>query len=174
MFHLFDLYLIDSYFHILKNIRQLFKIILYGNRNTTLAKVSDKNLFWADQNHSDSFWYLYSNQCESFRTNSKNFLYLVWWKTVKNRSDLVRSNPRQKSEWLGLILIEIRFGSIRARIVSEWKLGFGFVRIHLDCCLGVNRIRSDWFLTVFHQTSYKTFFRNDSHWLGYRYLNKSE
>ena len=44
-------------------------------------------------------------------------------------------------------------------------------RIGWDCCLGLNRIRSDRFFTIFHQTSYKTFFelvRNDSHWLGYR------
>ena len=37
------------------------------------------------------------------------------------------------------------------------------------------RIHSDWFLTVFLQTRYKTFFglvRNDSHWLEYRYRNE--
>ena len=41
----------------------------------------------------------------------------------------------------------------------------------------INRIRSDRFFTVFHQTSYKTFFglvRDDSHWLGCRYRNESE
>ena len=36
-----------------------------------LAKVSDRNLFRANQNNSDSFRYLYPSQCESFRTNPK-------------------------------------------------------------------------------------------------------
>ena len=53
------------------------------------------------------------------------------------------------------------------RIDSDWKLGFdqlrfeirfGLARIHSDCCLGLNRIMSDRFFTVFHQTRYKTFF----------------
>ena len=40
---------------------------------------------------------------------------------------------------------------------SDWKLGFVLVRIHSVCCLRLNQIRSDWFFTVFHQMSYKTF-----------------
>ena len=44
------------------------------------------------------------------------------------------------------------------QIDVDWKLGFGLVRNHSDWCLGINRIPSDWFLTVFHQTRYKTFF----------------
>ena len=42
-----------------------------------LAKVSDRNSFRASQNYSNSFRYLYPNQCGSFRTNPKNVLYLV-------------------------------------------------------------------------------------------------
>ena len=140
-----------------------------------LAKVSDRNSFRANQNYSDSFRYMHQSQCESFRTNPKNVLWFVWWKTVKNRSDLIRFNLRQLSEWirtnskpsfqseLGLIQ---GFISIR---INPNHFDFGFIRI--------DRIRSDWFFTVFHQTSYKTFFglvRNDSHWLGYRYRNESE
>ena len=130
---------------------------------------------------------------------------LVWWKTVKNKSGLIRLIPRHQSKWIrtnpkssfqsrlirinpgldrskpnfpsesiriiptsdsfGLILFE----SFRARIDQDWKLGFGLVRIHSDWFLGINRIRSDRFLTVFHQMSNKTFLRlvrNDSHWLG--------
>ena len=74
-------------------------------------------------------------------------------------------NPRW--EWFGLILIEN----------SVWKPGFGLVRFHSDCCLGLNQIVSDRFFTVFHQLSYKTFFglvRNYSHWFGYRYRNESD
>ena len=45
--------------------------------------------------------------------------------------------------------MKILFGSIRDRIDLNWKLGFGLVRIHSDCCLELIRIRSDRFLTVF-------------------------
>ena len=61
------------------------------------------------------------------------------------------------------------------RIDLDWTLGFGLVWIHSDCCLGLIRIGSNRFFTLFHQTSYKTFFgliRNDSHCLGYRYRNE--
>ena len=36
------------------------------------------------------------------------------------------------------------------RIDLDWKLGFGLGRIHSVWCLRINRIKSDWFLTVFH------------------------
>ena len=62
----------------------------------------------------------------------------------------IRINPR--SEWFGLILIE---NSVWINPSSDW---FGLVRIHSDCCLELIRIRPDRFFTVFHQTSYKTFF----------------
>ena len=115
---------------------------------------------------------------------------------VKNQSDLIRFDPRQLSKWIRTnskpifqsesiwarndsdeFWLKIRFGSIRARIDSDWKLGFGLVRIHSDSCLGLNRIKWDRFFTIFHQTNYKTFFglvTNDSHWLGYRYRNEPE
>ena len=67
---------------------------------SSLAKVSDWNSFWVNQNYADSFRYLYPSQCESFRTNPKNVLYLVWWKTVKNQSDLIRLIPKHQSEWI--------------------------------------------------------------------------
>ena len=63
------------------------------------------------------------------------------------------------------------------RIDLYWKLGFGFVRTHSDWCLGINRIKSDWFYIVFHQTRYKTFFglvRNDSKWLALARMQISE
>ena len=49
------------------------------------------------------------------------------------------------------------------RIRSDWKFGLdqselGWIRIHSDSCLGLNRIRSYRFFTIFHQTSYKTFY----------------
>ena len=35
---------------------------------------------------------------------------------------------------------------------------FGFIRIDALDWIGMSRIESDWFLVVFHQTRYKTFF----------------
>ena len=52
---------------------------------------------------------------------------------------------------LGLIPIDL-----------DWKLGFGLVRILSDWCLGINRIKSDWFLTVFIKRDTKRF----SDWFG--------
>ena len=88
------------------------------------------------------------------------------WSKPNFQSKSIQMNPR--SEWFGLIFY--------------WKFGLdqseiGFIRIGADCCLGLNRTRSDRFFIVFHETSYKTFFgliRDDSHCLGYRYRNKSE
>ena len=111
--------------------------------------------------HSDICIRANANHSEPFRTNPKNVLYLVWWKTVKNQCESFRAWI--PSDWFWL---KIRLKSIRARIDLDWKLGFGLVRIHSDWCLGINRIKSDWFLTVCHQTRYKTFFilvGNDSH-----------
>ena len=144
-------------------------------------------------------------------------MYLVWWKTIKNQSDLIRIIPRDQSEWIRTNLkpsfqsssirtirsridrnrlfnqnqsesfrpwihydwfwLIIRSGSIRDRIVSDWSGLKTWFRIHLDWPLGINRIKWDWFLTVFYQTWYKTFLglvRHESHWLGYRYQNESE
>ena len=47
---------------------------------TALAKELDWNSFRVNQNYSDSFRYLYPSQCERFRTNPKNILYLPWRK----------------------------------------------------------------------------------------------
>ena len=73
---------------------------LYFSHIFTLAKVSDCNSFRVNQNYSDSFRYLYPSQCESFRTNPKKVLYLIWWKTVKNQSDLIQLIPWHRSEWI--------------------------------------------------------------------------
>ena len=84
--------------------------------------------------------------------NNPNYSHLVFIQ-IKN---LVRIN--RNSDWFRLFQIE------------------NLVRIHSDWCLGFNQIRSNWFLAVFHQTRYKTFFglaRNDwivrkqiPEWLG--------
>ena len=74
-------------------------------RITTLAKVSDLNLFRVNQNYSDSFRHLYPSQCESFQTNPKQVLHLPWHKyRIGIHSEPIRTIPR--SEWFGLILIE--------------------------------------------------------------------
>ena len=99
---------------------------------------------------------------------------------IPNQSDLIRLIPKHQSEWTRTnpnpsfqsrsIRAQIdpnrishqnqsesfrpwiRFGSIQARIDSNWsglKLGFGLVRVHSDWCFGINRIKSDCFLTAF-------------------------
>ena len=80
----------------------LILLSFYNNyySSTSLAKVSDWNSFRVNQNYSDSFRYLYPSQCVSFRINLKFVLYLVWWKTVKNESDLIRLISRDQSEWI--------------------------------------------------------------------------
>ena len=86
---------------------------------------------------------------------------------VKNGKKSIRPNPMQQSE---LIRTNPK-PSFQSRSI---RVQFGLVRIHSDSYLGLNRIMSDRFSTIFHQTSYKTFFglaRNNSHWLGYRYRN---
>ena len=73
-------------------------------------------------------------------------------------------NPTQSDFSIKINLNHFNLGFIR--IDLDWKLGFGLVRIYSDWCHGINRIKSDQFLTVFYQTWNKTFFglvRNDSH-----------
>ena len=55
----------------------LITCFLSFNPIETLAEVSDRDSFRANQYYFDSFQYLYPSQCESFRTNPKNVLYLV-------------------------------------------------------------------------------------------------
>ena len=163
---------------------------------SSLAKVADRNSFWANQNYSDSFQYLYPTQCESFRTNPKNVLYLVWWKPVKNRSDLIRFNPRKQCEWIrtnpkpsfqsesirgrkdsNWFWLKIRFGSIRARIDLDW---FGLIRIVASDYIGLDWIEflpffikratkrlSDWFWMIrIGSDTDIGMNRNSSDWLG--------
>ena len=87
------------------------RVIFFLNWSS-LAKVSDLNLFRVNQNYSDSFRYLYPSQCESFRTNLRNVLYLFW----------IRINPNQSE--LGLISIDLDW-----KMVSDW---FGFIRIDVS------------------------------------------
>ena len=75
-------------------------------------------------------------------------------------------NPNHSD--LGFIRIDSdwKFVLGQSKIDLDWKLAFGLFRIHSGWCLEIHRIKSDWFLTVFHQTRYKTFFglvRNYSH-----------
>ena len=61
------------------------------------------------------------------------------------------SKPNFQSEAIGMNRIE--------SLVSDW---FGFIRIHSDCCLGLNRIRSNRFLPFFIKRDKKCF----SDWFG--------
>ena len=116
----------------------------------SLAKVSDRSSFRLNQNYYDSFRYLYPNQSEtkfSIRISPSSD-----WSEPNFQSELIRMNPR--SEWFGLILIE---NSVKINPSSDWFRLIRIVRIHSDCYLRLNRIKSDRFFTVFLQTSYKTF-----------------
>ena len=148
----------------------------------TLVKVLDRNSFRANQNYTNSFRYLYPSQCESFGINPKNVLYLVWWKTVKNLSDLIRFNPRQQSETKFSIRInpssDLSKSNFKSELIrmnprSEWC---GLIVIKNSVWVDPS---SDWiglktwldrFFTVFHQTRYKTFFGlvriQISEWIG--------
>ena len=109
-----------------------------------------------------SYWCLGIN-----RMNSDWFLIIFY----QTRCKTFRINANHSD--LGLIRIDSDWK-------SDWKLGFRLVRIHSYRCVGMNRIESDWFLIIFHQTRYKTCFglirigsdtdigknRNSSNWLG--------
>ena len=128
------------------------KLIRFDHNVTTLAKVSDSNSLRVNQDCSDSFRYLYPNQCESFRTNPKNVLYFVWWKTVKNQSDSIRLIPRQLSGW-----IRIKF-SIRTNLSSDWsKPNFQSESIRMNP-------RSEWFGLILIKNSILINPRSD--WFG--------
>ena len=106
------------------------------------------------------------SQCESFRTNPRNVLNLVWWKTVKNQSELIlryqsewiRTNPEPsfqsrsirintRTEWskpnfqsesIRIITTLDWFGLIRnENLVSDW---FGFIWIDVSELIGLSRI----------------------------------
>ena len=112
------------------------------------AKVSNWNSLKVNQNYSDSFRYLYPSQSESFSTNPKNVLYLVWWKTVKNQSDLIRL-PRQQCEWIRINPTSDWFGLIWiANLVSH---SFEFIRIDVSELIGLifNRFSSNEIQSVF-------------------------
>ena len=114
-----------------------------------------------------------SNELQNvFRIDSE------WFAVTRNQSKTkfpIRINPnhsnlgfiRIDSDWK-LVLDQSELGLIC--IDLDWKLGFGLVRTYSIRCLGINRMKSDWFLIVFHQTKYKTFFglvrKQIPEWLG--------
>ena len=85
-----------------------------------------------------------------------------------NSKTSIRMNPNQSETKLSIQINanQSKVGVIRTNLSSDWfglKTWFG---IGSDWCVGINRIKSDWFLTVF--------FQNDSDWLGYKFRNKSK
>ena len=104
------------------------------------------------------------NPKPSFQSRSIGINPIWDWSKPNFQSESIQIIPTLDS--FRLILIE-----------NSVRINLGLVRIHSDSSLGINQIKSDIILTVFHQTRYKTFFglvRNDSDLLGYRYRNKSE
>ena len=120
-------------------------------------KKNGQKSIWLNPINSKTSIRMYPNPIRNQIFNPDQFASIRAWIDPnrifnQNQSELFR--PWIHSDWFWL---NIRIGSIWARIASHWKLGFGTVRIHLDWCLGINRIKSNLFWTVFHQTRYKTF-----------------
>ena len=104
--------------------------------------------------HSDICIRANSNHSEPIRNQvfnpdqSKSIRHWIYPNRIINQNQSKSFRPCIYSDWLRLIWTE--------NLVSDW-------------CLGINRIMSDRFLTIFHQTRYKKFFglvRNDSNWFG--------
>ena len=115
-------------------------------------------------------------QCEAIRTNP-NQSHRIDPSRIFNQNKSERIRGQNDSDWFWL---KIRFGSIRARMDSDWKLSLGLVRIHSECCLGLGRIDflpffikrvtkrfSDWFgMFRFGSDTDVGMNRNSSDWLG--------
>ena len=103
------------------------------------------------------------------------------------RANANHSEPIRKTSFISFDEKRSKINPINSetKFDSDWKFGLDQSELELiwienlvsDWWLGINRNKSDWFLTVFHQTRCKTFFglvRNDSHCLEYRYWNESK
>ena len=142
------------------------------------------------ENGQKSIWLNLINSEKPIRMNPNQSETKFAIQINPNQSDLglmktefsIRINANESKVGMNRIDSDWKFGLHQSeigliRIDLDCKLGLGLVLIHSDWCLGLNRIKSNWFMTGFHQTRYKTFFglvRNDSHWLGFRYRNESE
>ena len=138
------IFIAEKLLHIVKNkIKKSWQLIKKQKSYRTLTKVLDRNSFRANHNYSDSLQYLYPSECESFRTNPKNVLYLVWWKTVKNRSDLIRFNPSNNPNESEPIRINPRWDLSKPNFQPEliWTIPTldSFVLIRIE------NLVSDWF-----------------------------
>ena len=160
-----------------------------NNKTVTLAKVSNWNLFWVNQNYSDSLRYLYSNQSET--KFSIHINAISDWSKPNFQSESIRIIPTMdsfgliliensvwinpRSDWFGLIWIE--------NLVSNW---FGFIRIDVSELIRLSRIDfwpffikqdrksfSDWFemIRIGSDTDIGIN-RNSSDWLGMNFIPK--
>ena len=124
------------------------------------TKLSNRNSFQANQKYSESFWYLYSSQCESIRSIRKTFWISDWifsldqsvsdwfWfipieNLLRIRSDWFPLARIQISEWIGIALIGWEWISI-----GNFRIGIHFEPIrtipnHSDICIRANANQSD-------------------------------
>ena len=129
--------------------RKSIIFLLLSNSNISrLAKVSDRNSFRANQNYSDSFRYLYPIQCESFQTNPKIVLYLVWCKTVKKQFVSIQFNLRHQSKWIRTNTNKVfnpnqsKFGIIQTEFsnrINSNESEIGMIRMDSDWKLGLDK-----------------------------------
>ena len=149
-------------------------------------KVSERNSIRTNSSHSEIWFWTIRNHSELMRQTFRILFNENRSKINSTWSDLFPFNPYHQYEWirtkflirvntnqseLGLIWSEL---SIRMNSRSELfrlKTWFGYNRIDASDWSGINRIKSDWCLTDFHQTRYKTFFglvrKQISEWLGF-------
>ena len=70
-------------------------------------KVSDRNSFWANQNYSDSFRYLYPSQCESMF-----YVCSMWAQSAKQKTKSQLHNTFKKKEILSFSVIGSSFSAL--------------------------------------------------------------
>ena len=78
-----------------------------------MAKVSDLNLFRTNPKFPKSFRNMDSNQTDSFRSDPKNVINPARFKTVENKSDLIRFTLIQSELRLTLIVFTILINPIK-------------------------------------------------------------
>ena len=108
-----------------------------------------------------SDWFL----TDFYQTRHKTLFGLV-----RNDSERFRNIFRNGPDSFGLIFDRFLSNAMQTNFLN-W---FGMIPKGSETDFGMARIRSDWFLTVLHQTRYKTFFRlvrNDSERFRNRFRN---
>ena len=159
-----------------------FKFILSQSELFRFIPISVSEAMWIIPNQSEKRFVsrLMKNGQKPIRLNPINSETLIRMNPTQSESKFsIRINPnhfdfgfiRIDSDWkFGLDKSEIRL----IWIDLDWKLDFGLVGIHSDCCLGSNRIRSDRFFYCFSSNELQNVFRIGSEWFALARIQISE